>query len=76
MASGEMRPAEFTSFLTKALGAAASSSISGSIHYVCMDWRHLGELLAAGNAIYSELKNVCVWTKDNAGMRVSVSQPA
>jgi DNA modification methylase len=33
-----------------------------------MDWRHLGELLAAGTQAYSELKNVCVWTKDNAGM--------
>jgi DNA methylase len=68
MASGEMSPAEFTSFLTKALRAAASSSMNGSLQYWFMDWRHLGELLAAGNAIYSELKNVCVWTKDNAGM--------
>ena len=33
-----------------------------------MDWRHLGELLAAGNAVYGELKNLCVWAKDNAGM--------
>src|SRR2546426_11206201 len=33
-----------------------------------MDWRHMKELLAAGRAAYSELKNVCVWVKDNAGM--------
>jgi DNA modification methylase len=33
-----------------------------------MDWRHLGELLAAGQAIFSELKNICVWNKSNAGM--------
>jgi hypothetical protein len=32
------------------------------------DWRHLGELLAAGQAIFSELKNICVWNKSNAGM--------
>jgi DNA modification methylase len=28
----------------------------------------MGELLAAGRDVYSELKNVCVWVKDNAGM--------
>ena len=33
-----------------------------------MDWRHLGELLAAGRDAYGELKNLCVWVKDNAGM--------
>ncbi len=33
-----------------------------------MDWRHLGELLEAGNAVFSELKNVCVWNKTNGGM--------
>ena len=26
------------------------------------------EVLDAGDAVYSELKNVCVWNKDNAGM--------
>jgi DNA modification methylase len=33
-----------------------------------MDWRHLDEMLAAGRAAYSELKNLCVWAKDNGGM--------
>jgi DNA modification methylase len=33
-----------------------------------MDWRHSGELLAAGRAVYSEHKNTCVWVKSNAGM--------
>jgi DNA modification methylase len=68
MASGEMNSAEFTQFLSRSLRAATSNCIDGSIHYVCMDWRHLSELLAAGNEVYSELKNVCVWAKDNAGM--------
>jgi hypothetical protein len=31
-----------------------------------MDWRHVGELLAAEQAILSELKNICVWNKSNA----------
>jgi hypothetical protein len=33
-----------------------------------MDWRHMGELLAAGEAVFSELKNLCVWNKNNGGM--------
>jgi hypothetical protein len=68
MASGEMSPAAFTDFLSRVCTLLASHSVDGSIHFVCMDWRHLGELLAAGKQAYSELKNVCVWTKDNAGM--------
>jgi DNA modification methylase len=68
MASGEMSKAEFTEFLIRALSAAATHSSDGSIHFVCMDWRHMGELLAAGEAVYIELKNLCVWAKDNAGM--------
>jgi hypothetical protein len=31
-----------------------------------MDWRHVDELLAAEQAIFSELKNICVWNKSNA----------
>ncbi|MGG5890087.1 site-specific DNA-methyltransferase [Falsiroseomonas sp. HC035] len=68
MASGEMSGAEFTAFLTTALGLAAQHSRAGSLHFVCMDWRHIPELLAAGHEAYSELKNLCVWAKDNAGM--------
>src|SRR5207244_869177 len=40
----------------------------GSIHQICMDWRHIAEITAAGRAVYAELKNVCVWNKANAGM--------
>lgn len=68
MASGEMSEAEFVAFLTGALNLLAQHSLNGSLHYICMDWRHMRELLAAGTAAYSELKNLCVWTKDNAGM--------
>jgi hypothetical protein len=39
----------------------------GAIHFVFMDWRHIRELLVAGSAVYSELKNVVVWVKSNAG---------
>jgi DNA modification methylase len=68
MASGEMSPAEFVAFLTTALRLLSRFSISASVHFICMDWRHIGELLAAGNQIYSELLNLCVWVKNAGGM--------
>ena len=68
MASGEMSANAFTAFLTQSLGAMARHSRDGAIAFVCMDWRHMGELLAAGHAAFSELKNLCVWNKTNGGM--------
>ena len=67
MASGEMSPREYVEFLVKSLGLAARWSTDGSIHFVCIDWRHLSELMAAGNEVYGELKNLIVWVKTNAG---------
>ena len=68
MASGEMSSAEFTEFLRTCLSNAANHSRDGAIAFVCMDWRHMGELLVAGNAAFTELKNLCVWNKTNGGM--------
>jgi DNA modification methylase len=68
MASGEMDKAAFTAFLGQACHNLAAFSAEGSLHYVCMDWRHLDELLAAGAEAYGELKNLVVWIKDNPGM--------
>ena len=45
MAAGEMSKHEFISFLESSLGLLARYSQTGSVHYVCMDWRHMGELL-------------------------------
>lgn len=67
VASGEMSSGQFQAFLEQVLGHCAHYSINGSIHFVCMDWRHMAELQAAGSRIYSSLKNVCVWVKTNAG---------
>jgi DNA modification methylase len=68
MASGEMSEGEFTDFLTLVLKNIAHLSADGSIHFICMDWRHLREVLAAGHRAYDEFKNLIVWNKDNAGM--------
>jgi hypothetical protein len=46
----------------------AAHSRGGAIHFICMDWRHMFELLTAGRSVYAELKNLCVWTKMNGGM--------
>lgn len=68
MASGEMSSKEFTSFLSRCLELLREHSVEGSIHFVCMDWRHTKELLAAGETIYDSLLNLCIWVKDNGGM--------
>jgi DNA modification methylase len=68
MASGETSGKEFTEFLTHALARLKERSLEGALHYICMDWRHMEELLVAGDQGYSELKNLCVWVKDNGGM--------
>lgn len=67
-ASGEMSREAFASFLQTSLGAAASTLKDGAIAYVFMDWRHMDEVLEAGQATFSELKNLCVWAKTNGGM--------
>ena len=68
MASGEMSSVQFTEFLETIFERLSAASVNGAMHFICMDWRHLLELLKAGERIYSELKNLCVWTKTNAGM--------
>lgn len=68
MASGEMTEGQYTLFLAVALKNLAQFSADGSVHYVCMDWRHQLELLTAAREAYSELLNLCVWVKSNAGM--------
>jgi DNA modification methylase len=67
-ASGEMSQSQFTVFLTDTLGNMARVMRDGAIAYVCMDWRHMGELLAAGETSFTELKNLVVWNKTNGGM--------
>ena len=67
-ASGEMTPAEFTEFLSAAFALAVEHSADGALHLLFMDWRHVEEMMEAGRRSYSELKNLIVWAKSNAGM--------
>ena len=66
--SGEMSENQFTGFLATTLGNASSTMRDGAIAFVCMDWRHMGEMLAAGEQVFTELKNLVVWNKTNGGM--------
>ncbi len=68
MASGEMSVDQFTSFLTKAFLNMAEHTVDGSIHFICMDWRHINEMMTAGESVFDEFKNLIVWVKDNGGM--------
>jgi DNA modification methylase len=68
MGCGEMSSEQFIAFLEQGFRLLAVNSASGSIHMTCMDWRHMPEMLTAGNKVYAELKNLCIWNKTNGGM--------
>jgi DNA modification methylase len=67
MGSGEMSRDAFTAFLKQTLGAAAKGSIAGAVHFACMDWRHIEELVTASRSVYGAMLNLIAWVKTNAG---------
>ena len=67
MASGEMSEEEFQDFLAESFSLLKEYSIKGSLLYICMDWRHIKEIIIEGS-VFDEFKNLCVWNKDNGGM--------
>ena len=68
MASGEMSEEEFIEFHKAYMRQLKGFSAHGSLHFICMDWRHIYDLLSAGRDIYHEYKHLCVWNKSNGGM--------
>jgi DNA modification methylase len=68
MASGEMSETEFLSFLNSSLRFIANYSSNGAVSFICMDWRHAGDLISAGRQNFNELLNLCVWVKNSGGM--------
>ena len=68
MAAGKMSEQEYTNFLDKVFKNLISESKDGSIHYICMDWRHVYEVMTAAKNNYSEFKQLCVWNKKNMGL--------
>ena len=68
MASGEMSPQAFASFLGHACAHLRAFTVPGGVLYVFMDWRHQAELLQATAPVFGAAKQLCVWVKDNGGM--------
>jgi DNA modification methylase len=68
MASGEMSDKEFSEFLTTALKAICAHTTPGAVVYSFMDWRHVGEMAAAGTVAGCDFLNLCIWVKSNGGM--------
>jgi hypothetical protein len=68
MGAGEMSEAEFIRFLGTALVHLVHYSTDGSIHFICMDWKHVWEILSAARNLHLEFKNLCVWNKHKGGM--------
>ena len=67
VASGEMHPGQFREFLSETLGNSLRVSSEGAVHFVCMDWRHVGDLIEVGRELYGSMLNLVVWNKTNAG---------
>ena len=68
MASGEMNEAEFSSFLNNSMRLLTKYSTPGSVHYLCCDWRHLADFIAAAKQNYGEFLNLAVWVKNTGGL--------
>jgi DNA modification methylase len=68
MASGELSHDDFVKFLGVVIANCIAHSLDGSLHFYCMDWRHIDLLLGIGREAYSEIKNVCIWDKGRGGM--------
>ncbi len=66
-ASGEMTSQEFIAFLKASIAPLVAHSLDGSLHYICIDWRHQSELMTAASGLYAEQKNLVVWDKKTPG---------
>lgn len=68
MAAGEMNQAQFRDFLAASYAAKIPHLFDGALLYGCMDWKHIGDLIEAGERSSFELKNIVVWDKGKGGM--------
>lgn len=67
-ASGEMTAEEYLKFLNGFLAVQKAFSHPGAVNFVCIDWRHVDQLFAAGRLSFGEVINLCCWVKENGGM--------
>jgi hypothetical protein len=50
-ASGEMSKSQFVAFLKTSFQNLCRHTVDGSIHFICMDWRHMTEMHEAGEGV-------------------------
>lgn len=68
MATGEMTDEQFTAFLRQVWRQAERALTPGGLAYLCMDWRHMNNVLAAYDPAALDLMNLIVWDKTAGGM--------
>jgi len=69
-----MESSIYVAFLRDALANAARVSDDGGVHYVCIDWRHVVEMITAARTVFGEMLNLAVWAKTSAKPRNRVSR--
>jgi DNA modification methylase len=68
MMSGTQTAPELTAFFRRIFRKCVQFSRSGSIHFHCIDWRHLREMQDAAEGVYTEFKQLVVWDKGSGSM--------
>lgn len=63
MASDEISTLDLTAFRATTLGCASANARYGALAYVFMDFRHIEELMRAGEIIFDGLTQLYVWNK-------------
>lgn len=46
------QPAQYREFLMQSLGNGVRVSVDGAVHFVCIDWRHISDLIEVGRTLY------------------------
>jgi hypothetical protein len=73
MAAGELSAPEFTTFLRAVFRNCVRFSVDGSIHYQCMDFRHIREILDAADGVYHQFKQLIVWVREGSGPSIAAA---
>lgn len=68
MGIGEMSGEAFREFLRGFVKEMNAYCVDGAINMICMDWRHIDDLIYSVKSEQMGLINLCVWNKNNGGM--------
>src|SRR5690606_34266040 len=68
MASGEMGPGQLAKFFGSFVSRVRERTRDGAVVFVCIDYRHLQQMLEVTTSAFGRLLSLCVWVKTNAGL--------